>query len=127
MHGEVKVGKGEGAGAAGGGQHGQPPLETEPLSRGRPLDLPRQSPELRLLVMSATLNLQPLVEQLPEAVLLSSEGRSHPVAISHQAPRERESLPSQVIRALEGHWISPDTLRYELDKAETAMRGKIGK
>ena len=62
-------------------------------------------PELRLLVMSATLNLQPLVEQLPEAVLLSSEGRSHPVAINHQAPRERESLPSQVIRALEGHWL----------------------
>jgi len=62
-------------------------------------------PELRLLVMSATLNLQPLVEQLPEAVLLCSEGRSHPVAISHQAPREREALPSQVIRALEGHWL----------------------
>jgi ATP-dependent helicase HrpB len=62
-------------------------------------------PELRLLVMSATLNLQPLVEQLPEAVLLSSEGRSHPVAISHQAPREREPLASQVIRALEGHWL----------------------
>jgi ATP-dependent helicase HrpB len=62
-------------------------------------------PELRLLVMSATLNLQPLVEQLPEAVLLSSEGRSHPVAINHQAPRERESLPSQVIRGLEGHWL----------------------
>ena len=62
-------------------------------------------PELRLLVMSATLNLQPLVEQLPEAALLTSEGRSHPVSISHQPPRERESLQAQVVRALEAHWL----------------------
>ncbi len=62
-------------------------------------------PELRLLVMSATLNLQPLLEQLPEAELLTSEGRSHPVSISHQPARERESLPAQVVRALEAHWL----------------------
>ena len=62
-------------------------------------------PELRLLVMSATLNLQPLVAQLPEAALLTSEGRSHPVSVSYQPPREREPLPAQVVRALEAHWI----------------------
>jgi ATP-dependent helicase HrpB len=62
-------------------------------------------PELRLLVMSATLNLQPLVAQLPEAALLTSEGRSHPVSVSHQPPREREALPVQVVRALEAHWL----------------------
>ena len=62
-------------------------------------------PELRLLVMSATLNLQPLVAQLPEAALLTSEGRSHPVSVSHQPPREREPLPAQVVRALEAHWL----------------------
>jgi ATP-dependent helicase HrpB len=62
-------------------------------------------PELRLLVMSATLNLQPLVQQLPEAALLTSEGRSHPVSVSHQPAREREPLAAQVVRALEAHWL----------------------
>ena len=66
---------------------------------------PVLAPQLRLLLMSATLNLQPLQQQLPEAALLTSEGRSHPVAISHQAPRERESLAAQVVRALESHWL----------------------
>ena len=62
-------------------------------------------PQLRLLVMSATLNLQPLQEQLPEADLLTSAGRSHPVQISHLPPREREPLHRQVVRALESHWL----------------------
>ena len=66
---------------------------------------PLLAPQLRLLLMSATLNLQPLQEQLPEAALLTSEGRSHPVAIQHQAPREREPLAAQVVRALESHWL----------------------
>ena len=71
------------------------------LREARPL----LAPQLRLLLMSATLNLQPLQEQLPEAALLTSEGRSHPVAIQHQPPRERESLAAQVVRALESHWL----------------------
>ena len=62
-------------------------------------------PELRLIVMSATLNLAPLAEQMPEARLLRSEGRSFPVTISHQVPRSDERLPQQVIRALEQHWL----------------------
>ncbi len=66
-------------------------------------------PELRLIVMSATLNLAPLAEQMPEARLLRSEGRSFPVAITHQPPRSDERLPAQVIRALEQHWL--DTCR----------------
>ncbi|MEY2644924.1 MAG: ATP-dependent helicase HrpB [Cyanobacteriota bacterium] len=71
------------------------------LREARPL----LAPELRLLVMSATLNLQPLAAQLPEASLLYSEGRSHPVAIAHQAPRAGERLAQQVLRALEQHWL----------------------
>jgi ATP-dependent helicase HrpB len=63
------------------------------------------APELRLLVMSATLNLQPLVQQLPQANLLASEGRSYPVAIAHQAPRADEPLPKQLLRALESQWL----------------------
>ncbi len=68
-------------------------------------------PELRLLVMSATLNLQPLVQQLPEAALLTSEGRSHPVSVSHQPPREREPLAAQVVRALEARWLDQRVAR----------------
>jgi ATP-dependent helicase HrpB len=62
-------------------------------------------PDLRLVVMSATLNLAPLAAQLPEATVLSSEGRSHPVAISHQPPRPGERLEQQVVRGLEQHWL----------------------
>ena len=71
------------------------------LREARPL----LAPELRLLVMSATLNLQPLREQLPEAGLLCSDGRSHPVEVQHQAPRPDERLAQQVVRALESHWL----------------------
>ena len=71
------------------------------LREARPL----LAPELRLLVMSATLNLQPLAAQLPEAHLLCSEGRSHPVEVQHQAPRPGERLAQQVLRALESHWL----------------------
>lgn len=66
------------------------------------------NPQLRLLVMSATLNLEPLSQQLPEAVVLSSEGRSHPVELHHQPPREREPLDRQVVRALESHWLQDE-------------------
>ena len=64
-------------------------------------------PELRLVLMSATLNLAPLAEQLPGATVLTSEGRCYPVAISHQPPRPGERLTQQVVRALEQHWLEP--------------------
>ena len=63
------------------------------------------APDLRLLVMSATLNLAPLAAQWPEAQQVSSEGRSFAVEVTHQAPRPLESLASQVVRALEQHWL----------------------
>ena len=74
------------------------------------LTLLRQSrdllhPELALVVMSATLELAPLAAQLPQAQVLESEGRSYPVAITHQPPREGERLEHQVLRALEEHWL----------------------
>ncbi|MCP9888451.1 ATP-dependent helicase HrpB [Cyanobium sp. ATX 6A2] len=71
------------------------------LRQGR--DLLR--PDLRLVVMSATLALEPLVRQLPEAAVLRSAGRCFPVAISHQPPRPEERLEHQVLRALEQHWL----------------------
>ncbi|MCS5700428.1 ATP-dependent helicase HrpB [Cyanobium sp. FGCU-52] len=65
-------------------------------------------PDLRVLVMSATLDLEPLAGSLDGAAVITSEGRSHPVAVSHQPPRPDESLPRQVVRALESHWLEAD-------------------
>ena len=61
--------------------------------------------ELRLLVMSATLDLEPLAAELDGASVISCEGRSHPVTVAYQPPRQEERLERQVLRALEGHWL----------------------
>jgi ATP-dependent helicase HrpB len=65
------------------------------------------APDLRLVLMSATVDAERLAAALPGARLLRSEGRSHPVTISHQRPREGERLEWQVVRALETHWLDP--------------------
>ncbi|MEO1003051.1 MAG: ATP-dependent helicase HrpB [Cyanobacteria bacterium J06638_7] len=62
-------------------------------------------PELRLVVMSATLALDDLNRALPQAAVLRSKGRGFPVQISHQVPRSGERLEQQVARALEQHWL----------------------
>ncbi|WP_315861411.1 ATP-dependent helicase HrpB [Cyanobium sp. Aljojuca 7A6] len=62
-------------------------------------------PELRLLVMSATLDLEPLAAELDGATVISCEGRGHPVTVAYQPPRQEERLERQVLRALEGHWL----------------------
>lgn len=72
-------------------------------------------PELRLLVMSATLDLAPLAAGLDGATVITSPGRSFPVAVEHQRPRERERLEQQVVRALESHWLE------ERGPAETVL------
>ena len=63
-------------------------------------------PDLRLLVMSATLDLQPLAEGLEGARVITCEGRLHPVQVHHQPPREGERLEQQVRRALESFWLT---------------------
>ena len=66
-------------------------------------------PDLRLLLMSATLDGQALQERLAGATLIESEGRSWPVEVLHQLPRPQERLEHQVVRALEQHWLeSPE-------------------
>ena len=67
---------------------------------------PLLHPELRLLLMSATLNLSELQSKLPEATLLSCSGKAFPVATTHQPPRPEESLPKQILRALEDHGLA---------------------
>ncbi|MEB3172645.1 MAG: ATP-dependent helicase HrpB [Cyanobacteriota bacterium] len=64
-------------------------------------------PGLRLLVMSATLQIDELAAQWPEAAVLRSEGREHPVQISYQRPKQDEPLAYQLLRALERHWLEP--------------------
>lgn len=66
-------------------------------------------PDLRLLFMSATLDLAPLAGQLGADRVISSEGRCHPVEVHYQPPRERERLEQQVLRGLEGHWLDART------------------
>ena len=68
-------------------------------------------PELRLLVMSATLDLQPLAGDLDGAAVIHCEGRSHPVTVDYQAPRRDERLERQIVRALEAHWLPQATPR----------------
>lgn len=57
-------------------------------------------PDLRLLVMSATLDGEKLARFL-DAPRLVSEGRSHPVTLSHPPARREESLSAQVRRCVE--------------------------
>jgi ATP-dependent helicase HrpB len=60
-----------------------------------------------LLVMSATLAVKPLMAQLPEAVLFSSEGRSYPVVIEHVPVPARSDwqniLYRQILLAISTH------------------------
>jgi len=63
------------------------------------------TPELRIALMSATLAAAPLAAAIEGAQVLSSQGRSHAVAISHQPARPMERLDHQVLRALESHWL----------------------
>jgi ATP-dependent helicase HrpB len=62
-------------------------------------------PDLRLLLMSATLDLEPLAASLDGARVISSQGRHHPVEVRHQPPQPGERLEQQVQRALEQHWL----------------------
>ncbi len=57
-------------------------------------------PDLRLVVMSATLDGEGLAAYLPDARTVTVEGRAYPVTIEHQPPRLNELLPQQVLRAL---------------------------
>ena len=63
-------------------------------------------PDLALILMSATLDLSDLRDRLPQADVLESAGRCYPVDTQYQRARENESLPRQVLRALENHALT---------------------
>jgi ATP-dependent helicase HrpB len=62
-------------------------------------------PELKLVVMSATLDPDPLVRFLGDAIPVTSEGRSFPVAVRYASITGRDSIDQQVIAVL------PEALR----------------
>lgn len=58
-------------------------------------------PDLKLVVMSATLDTDALAAYLgPGAAVLTSEGRAYPVRVAHSAPAAEERLPARVASAL---------------------------
>jgi ATP-dependent helicase HrpB len=71
--------------------------------------------DLRLLVMSATLDLAPLARQLGADRVITSKGRSHSVQVEYQPPRPGEPLVRQVLRGLEQHWLD------ERESGETVL------
>jgi ATP-dependent helicase HrpB len=57
-------------------------------------------PDLRLVVMSATLDPGPLVEFLDPCPVLTSEGRVHPVEVEHLPAADSRPLEQQVLAGL---------------------------
>ena len=57
-------------------------------------------PELNLVVMSATLDPDPIVAFLGDAVAIESKGRAYPVDLHHSTHVSRDPIESQVLDAL---------------------------
>ncbi|TVP53142.1 MAG: ATP-dependent helicase HrpB [Halomonadaceae bacterium] len=56
--------------------------------------------DLRLLIMSATLDADPLSQLLDNAPVLTSAGRSWPVTLSYHPPKRQQGLEDQVSRVI---------------------------
>jgi len=56
--------------------------------------------DLKILLMSATLDNDFLMKALPDAVFLASEGRSFPVEVSYQAPSKQQYWQEHVLTVL---------------------------
>jgi len=66
------------------------------------LDVQRQvRPDLRLLIMSATLDVEPLARLLADAPVVSSVGRSFPVAEIFLEERDHTPLPQRMAAAIQ--------------------------
>ncbi|MDZ7826916.1 MAG: ATP-dependent helicase HrpB [Gammaproteobacteria bacterium] len=98
-------------------------------------DLFREDDPLRVLVMSATLDVESVADLLGGAPVIRSEGRQYPVEIRHGAatkPRERidERVVPAVVDALRAH---PDSSllvflpgQGEIRRIATALEGRTG-
>jgi ATP-dependent helicase HrpB len=88
-------------------------------------------PDLRLLVMSATLDGERLADWL-DAGRVTSAGRSHPVTIEYQVARREERLAAQVARAVEQalHRTPGDVLvflpgRREIEDSQGVLAARL--
>ncbi len=95
-------------------------------------------PDLKLILMSATLNTEPLKAFLPDAQVLSSEGRTHPVNIHYllkdpQATRtpiwdSASDAANRLSKATPGHLLIFMPGRYEIDRTlEALKRSPLGR
>ncbi|HSG89248.1 MAG TPA: DEAD/DEAH box helicase, partial [Pseudomonadales bacterium] len=96
-------------------------------------DLFRENDPLRLLVMSATLDVEAVAALLGGAPVISSEGRQYPVDIHHGAatrPRERidERVVPAVLEALRAHPHSSQLVflpgQGEIRRVAAALEGR---
>ena len=86
-------------------------------------------PELKLIVMSATLDPQPIVDFLGNAKAVTSEGRAFPVDIQHTASLSRDRIEEQVVsilpkafRATTGHLLVFLPGVGEIRRTESAIK-----
>ncbi|MGA0332686.1 MAG: ATP-dependent helicase HrpB, partial [Kiritimatiellia bacterium] len=98
----------------------------------------RLRPDLKLILMSATLDTDPLQRFLPEARLLQSEGRSYPVEI-HYLERDPRATQTEIWQSAadtanrlaektEGDLLIFMPGRYEIDRClEALRRSPLGK
>lgn len=109
------------------------------LSLARALALQGSSrPDLRIVLMSATLDTEPLQQFLPDAALLASEGRTHPVEVRY-LDRDPRATGTEIWDSAAGAAQTLATLtdgdllvfmpgRYEIDRTLEALgRRDIGK
>ena len=64
-------------------------------------------PDLKLVVMSATLDTGRLSDYLDECPVLTSEGRAHPVRITYAAPGDDRPLPGRIAAGLRQLFADP--------------------
>src|SRR2546430_12684633 len=57
-------------------------------------------PDLMLVVMSATLEAEPVAKFLDDAPIIRSEGRTFPVTIEHAGATPRIELPTRIARLI---------------------------
>lgn len=69
----------------------------------------KANPKLRLVVMSATLDAQPIADYLGGCPLLTSEGRAFPLTIEHAARLDDRPIAAQVASAVKKHLQTHDT------------------
>lgn len=86
-------------------------------------------PELKLVVMSATLDPQPIVDFLGDALAVNSEGRAFSVDIQHTKQLSRDYIDQQIVnvlprvlRATQGHLLIFLPGIGEIRRTETAIK-----